>query len=478
MSEPASTPTLQRHFGLLQATALNVTQIVGAGVFATIPFMVRELPGPYALLGWIVGAGLMLLDSTVWAELGAMLPGSGGSALYLLESYGRPKWGRAMAFLFIWQFLISGPLELASGLIAIAAFANSLHPWFRSFNEAHTLSGKLELSPDIALGLTVNPARWIALICGVVIIILLYRRITTLGKMTVVLWLGVLGAIAWILIEGGLHFDRGTAFAMPERRPADFGAHLGAAVTLAMYSYLGYYNVCYIGDEVREPGKTIPRAVFLSAFLVATLFIGLHLAMLGVVPWGELPKTDAELGGFSLPARFMEKIYGDGCRAATIVTLLLIFSCFGSAFAGMLGYARIPYGAARNGYFFAAFGGVHPRLRIPHVGLLLVGGLTLFWSFFDLESVIKALIVTRILEQFAAQIIGVMILRHAQPDRPRPFRIWLYPLPCLLALAGWLYLYATSGGVFILLGLATLGLGIAAFLLWARRTRTWPFAPA
>src|SRR6516225_3127102 len=126
---------LQRHFGLVHATALNVTMIVGAGVFITIPLMLKELPGPYALLGWLAAGGLMLVDGMIWSELGATMPGSGGSYLYLLEGYGRERWGRLMAFLFIWQFLISGPLELASGFIAISQFSGYLSPGFEEFNK-------------------------------------------------------------------------------------------------------------------------------------------------------------------------------------------------------------------------------------------------------------------------------------------------------------------------------------------------------
>src|SRR5260370_36933360 len=95
---------LQRHFGLLHATALNVTMIVGAGVFITIPLMLKALPGPYALLGWLAAGALILIDGMVWSELGATLPGSGGSYLYLLECYGRQRWGRLIAFLFLWEF--------------------------------------------------------------------------------------------------------------------------------------------------------------------------------------------------------------------------------------------------------------------------------------------------------------------------------------------------------------------------------------
>jgi amino acid transporter len=239
---------------------------------------------------------------------------------------------------------------------------------------------------------------------------------------------------------------------------------------LAMYSYLGYYNICYIGDEVRNPGQTIPRSILLSAFIVCLLFVGLHLAMLGVVSWHQA----VNLENLSLPAAFMSQIH-PGNRAAAVMSILLIWSCIGSAFAGLLGYSRIPYGAARQGHFFAVLGRVHPTLRIPHVSLLLVGGLTLFWSFFDLASVITALITTRILEQFIGQILGVMLLRRNQPDRPRPYKIWLYPLPCGLALVGWLYLYVSAGWPFIALGLVTLAMGVGAFVVWSKQTGEWPF---
>ncbi len=472
------TGELQRQFGLVQATALNVTTIVGAGVFITIPLMLEKLPGPYALLGWLVAGLLILLDSLVWSELGATLPGSGGSYLYLLECYGRERWGRLMAFLFIWQFLLSGPLEIASGLIAMDSFSQSLSPAFQEYNRQHTLkivlwSGE---QPQDQIDLTVSPARLGCVTVGVFILVLLYRRIEVLGRLTVLLWLGVLGVIAWICIEGFLHFDKARAFDFGDTKPANMARALGETMVMALYSYIGYYNICYIGEEVRDPGRTIPRAILLSAVLVCILFTMLHLAMLGTVPWSEaLAARQFWKDEYSLPADFMGRIHG--LWAVQLITLLLIASCFGSAFAGLLGYSRIPYGAARAGHFFQAVAHVHPRHLIPHVSLLLVGGLTLLWSFFDLENVIKALIATRILVQFVGQIIGLFLLRYTQPDRPRPFRIWFAPLPCGLALAGWLYVYAASGRQFIVPSLLTLLAGAAAFLLWSWRLGEWPFAP-
>ncbi len=449
-----------------------------AGVFLTIPFMLQKINSPYAILGWVLGGVLILLDGLVWAELGAAMPGSGGSYLYLLESFGRNKFGRPMAFLFIWQFLISGPLELASGLGAIALFSKSLTSGIKEYAERHTIEFSQKVSEELTIKVATGPTHLFALGLGVLIIFLLYRRITSLGKLTVTFWLGVLGIIAWVLIEGWTRGRPGQAFDLfgnPAGLPAGFWANLGPVVTLAMYSYLGYYNVCYIGDEVKDPGRTIPRSIVLSALLVTTLFIGLHIAMLGVVPWNAVPTSDEAINSFSLPAEMMQRLHPHG--GALIITLMLIWSCFGSAFAGMLGYARIPYGAAKEGHFYSALAKVHPTLRIPHVSLLLVGVLTLFWSFFDLGAVINALLITRIMEQFVAQIIGVMILRKTQPDRPRPYRIWLYPLPCLLALAGWIALYVTADRIFILLGLGTLGLGILAFLFWSWRAGAWPFGP-
>jgi amino acid transporter len=465
---------LQRHFGLLQATALNVTMVVGAGVFVTIPLMLEKLPGPYALLGWLGAGALILVDSLIWAELGATLPGSGGSYLYLLECYGRQRWGRLMAFLFIWQFLLSGPLELASGLIAMDTFSRSLSPTFQAFNEAHTL--KIDIWPEQELAITFSPGRLACVGIGFLLILLLYRRVTILGRLTVTFWFGVLGAIAWILIEGTFRFDPARAFDYSgdaKELPADFLENLGKVMILAMYSYLGYYNVCYVGDEVRDPGRTIPRAILLSAALVCVLFVALHLALLGTVSWDDALRQSSEFKEFSLAAEFMRRAHGQW--AVVLITLLLMWSCFGSAFCGLLGYSRIPYGAARQGHFFRAVGHVHPVHRIPDVSLLLVGGMTLMWSFFDLGTVINALITTRILEQFVAQIVGVMLLRRAQPDRPRPFKIWLYPLPCGLALVGWLYLYVTSGRFFIGLGMITLVAGVVAFLVWSWRGRSWPF---
>jgi amino acid transporter len=465
----AEEPQLERHFGLLASVALNITMLVGSGVFLTIPLMIGKLPGPYALVGWLAAGILMLVDGLIWSELGASLPASGGSYRYLLESYGRNSWGRMMAFLFIWQFLISGPLEIAAGFVSIAQVSNSLDPDYAAFNKKWTERLVLGEWQGKEIAVSFGPSQAACVLLGVVILGLLYRRITGLGKLTVTFWLGVLGAMGWILIAGWSRFDPSLAFDFPraDEGSVQWGPGLGATMVFAMYSYLGYYHVCYIGDEVRDPARTIPRSILLTAVLVCVLFIGLHLAMVGTVSWREIP-ADMQ----NLPAEFMTRVHG--AWAAKLITLCVIWSSFGSIFASLLGYSRIPYGAARYGHFFAVFARVHPVRRLPHVSLLLVGGLTFFWSFFDLGDVIDALVTTRILGLFLAQIIGVMLLRRRWNGR-LPFQMWLYPLPCALALAGWGYMYVTSRLPFIVFSLAVLALGTLAFLAWAKWTGGWPF---
>lgn len=486
---PTSTdgPTLARGLGLWQATAVNITQVVGAGVFATIPLILGVLPGPYALLAWLVAGTLILFDSMIWGELGAALPAAGGSYHFLLESYGRSKWGRLMAFLFVWQILISGPLEVGSGLVAAAQFSKAISPEFREFDERHTRKAEFIIERSVkpggstdeepaaeekAIGIAIGPTRLLGFALGVAIIALLYRRVNTLGRLSLIFLVGVFGIIAWVLLEGALRFDPDVAFDTAlgsGERPAHWGLALGAGMGLAIYSYLGYYNVCYLGGEVRDPARTIPRSILLSALIVVIMFALVHLAITGVMPWREAAReTD------NLTAAFMDRVRGPWAR--NLVTVLLVGSCFASCFSGALGYSRVPYAAATEGHFFRWFAAVHPRLRIPHRALLLIGAMVLFWSFFSLEAIITALIATRILEQFVAQAVGIVLLRHLQPERPRPWRMWLYPLPCLAAVAGWLFVYVSTGGLYITMGAATLLAGFVVFLVWASRRGSWPFA--
>jgi amino acid transporter len=454
-AEPAAPPHLHRRFGLLQATALNMSNMIGIGPFITIPVLMSALGGPQAMLGWIVAVLIAIPDGMVWSELGAAMPGSGGSYLYLRESFGRTTFGRLMAFLFIWQFILSGPLEIASGCIGFAQYLGYLWP-----------------------AITRKENQWLAQLVAAAVagatVVLLYRRIGTVGKITVRLWCGTLLTVGIVIVSGTMNFDAKRAFDFPPgafQFSWGFVLGLGAASRVGIYDYLGYYDVCYIGDEVRQPGRVIPRSILISLVVVALFYVAINLSLIGVVPWREfVPAKDPP---DPVASMFIEKLYG--AKAAGVFTVLVLWTAVGSVFALMLGYSRIPYAAAQNGDFFKVFGRLHPKKDFPHVSLLVIGLVSIVCSFLPLLTVIDALLITRILVQFIGQIVAVMLLRKRAPEMPRPYRIWLYPLPCLLALAGWLFVFATASWRLIGFGLATVAAGVIFFLIWSRETKRWPF---
>jgi amino acid transporter len=448
-------PRLVRRFGLLPATALNMTNMMGAGPFITIPLLMSALGGPQAMLGWLVALVIVICDGMVWSELGAAMPGSGGSFRYLREAFGHAWLGRLMAFLFVWQFVLSGPLEIASGYIGFAAYAGYL--W---------------------KGLTRTDTLVLITVVGLVNVALLYRRIHSIAIITVSLWAGTLVTVLAVIAAGALHFDPRVAFDFPPGAfnfSLGFFLGLGAASRIGIYDYLGYYDVCYIGDEVRDPGRVIPRSILISTAAVALIYLGINLSIIGVVPWRQfVPASEHPESGFIVSV-FMQQLYGE--RVAAIFTLLVLWTAFGSVFALLLGYSRIPFAAAESGYFFKAFGRLHPTKDFPYVSLLVLGAISVVAGFFSLGTVIDALIVTRILVQFMGQVVGLMLLRRRAPDMPRPYRMWLYPLPALVALFGWIFVFATTQLEVILFGIGVLAMGGAAFLLWSWRTNRLHLVP-
>jgi amino acid transporter len=241
-----------------------------------------------------------------------------------------------------------------------------------------------------------------------------------------------------------------------------------------VYDYLGYYDVCYIGDEVKAPGKVIPRSIIISVFAVALIYFLINLSIIGVIPWREFVPAEAhpDRADF-IVSIFMEKIYGS--KVASLFTMMILWTAFGSVFALLLGYSRSPYAAAQDGYFFKIFGRLHPRKNFPYVSLIVMGLVAIVCSFFPLGMVIEALITTRIIVQFMGQIGAVALLRRRAPDLARPYRIWLYPLPLVIAYVGWLFIFATAEMQTKLFGLGTLVLGVVFFLIWSAGTGRWPF---
>src|SRR2546426_1072406 len=362
-------PSMVRRFGLIHATALNMTNMIGIGPFITIPLLMSALGGPQAMLGWLVALVIVISDSMVWSELGAAMPGSGGSFGYLRQGYGAETVGRLMGFLFVWQFVLSGPLEIASGYIGFSQYLGYL--W---------------------KGITARQTILVVTIIGLANLALLYRRIKSIATITVALWIGTIVTVIVVVVTGARHFDPRVAFDFPP-------------------------------------------------------------------------------GAFTLSLGFLL-----GLGAATLFTAMVLWTAVGSVFALLLGYSRVPYAAAKDGYFFKVFARLHPSQGFPNVSLVVLGVLSILAGFVSLGMVIDALITTRILVQFIGQIGAVTLLRRRAPDMPRPYRMWLYPVPSLVALLGWIFIFATTPPTVVGFGLGALVLGAVCFGAWSWKGRTWPFA--
>ncbi|HEV2396903.1 MAG TPA: APC family permease [Candidatus Sulfotelmatobacter sp.] len=433
--------SLIRGMGLGSATALNMIDMIGVGPFITMPLVLSAMGGPQALLGWILGAMLAVCDGLVSAELSASLPGSGGSYRYLRESYGAQTWGRLISFLFIWQVSFSAPLSIASGCIGLAGYAAYYWPELETIYAHHEAAVNIPGTGPLQVSWIVTPGTALAIAICFFTVLLLYRRITVIGRLSKILWFGVMATIGWIIFAGLTHFNAALAFDFPPgafHLSRSFFAGLGGAMLVATYDYWGYYNVCFLGDEIEEPEKNIPRALLLSILLVACLYLAMNICILAVVPWREMVKIGQNNTGLYVVSLFMERVYG--AWAARLVTGLVMATAFASVFSLMLGYSRVPYAAAKDGNYFKAFAKVHPEHRFPHISLLALGVVAAAFCFLRLKDAIAALVVIRLILQFLVQAVGLIVLRIRRPDVPRPFRMWLYPVPVVLASAGFLYI--------------------------------------
>lgn len=450
-----------------------MTNMIGMGPFITIPLLMSALGGPQAILGWVVALLITIPDGLIWSELGAALPGSGGSYVYLREGFGRQTWGRLMAFLFIWQFILSGPLEIASGFIGMAQYLGYVWPAMAGTQELVLFRGS---SLQWTTALPSPAALAVCAGAGLLAIVLLYRRIQSIGWITVALWIGTLVTVAIVIASGMAHFQASRAFDFPPGAfsfTTGFFLGLGAASRVGIYDYLGYYDACYLGDEIREPGRTIPRSILLSLLGVAVIYLAINLSIIGVIPWREFVPDSAHPESKFIVSIFMERLYGT--RVASVFTGLICWTAFGSVFALLLGYSRVLYAASLDGAFFRWFGALHPRKHFPHRALVVVGGISVVACVLPLGTVIDALLTTRIAVQFVGQIGALVLLRRNRPDLARPYRMWLYPLPCFVALAGWVFLLATTEQKVLAYGVCTLVGGVVAYAFWAARQRVWPF---
>ena len=440
---------LKRGIGPVGAVATNVLNMVGVGPFITIPLALAAMGGPQAMVGWVLGAALCLCDGMVWAELGSAMPGSGGSYQYLLHSFGANGLGLPMSFLFLWQSLLTGPLSIASGAVGFSQYATFLFPGMSHWHQI-----------------------LVAVVVCLVSTALLYRSIDSIETMTIVITVAVVAAFCWVIVSGILHFHPSMAFSFPAgafHLTRGFWMGLGAATLIAVYDYGGYNNVCLVGGEIKQPQKNIPRAIIASICLVAVLYLLMNISILGSLDWRTGQHSHA------IVADFMQIVYGRW--AGVIISILVLIASFGSVFANLLGYSRIPYAAAGDGRFFPVFARLHPVGRFPTTSLIFMGALASVACLFSLEQLISVLIVVQAAFQFAAQCIAVMLLRHTKKFA-YPYHMPLYPLPAIIALLGWIFIVASSGTWHIVIGLTLALAGLVAYFLKAIVGREWPFERA
>ncbi|KDN18096.1 APC family permease [Amycolatopsis rifamycinica] len=458
MSSPARSgepPTLERKIGPLQATAINMTQMCGIGPFVTIPAMVATMGGPQAMFGWIIGAIVALADGLIWAELGAAMPGAGGTYLYLREAF-QYRTGRLMPFLFVWSAVLFIPLIMSTGIIGLVQYLGYLIPGVTDD------AGTTPLGKIIGVGITL------------VIILALFRRIGQISKLTTVLFVIMLVAVLTTIVAAFSHFSAAQAFAFTPGAFSSFGdgtfwGGLGAGLIIAIYDYLGYNTSAYLGGEVRTPGRTLPRSIIFSILGIMGLYFLLQVGVLGSIPLDQL--KDAK----SVASSVLEQVWGSGTAKA--ITVLIVIAAIGSVFAGLLGGSRVPFEAARDKVFLPVFGKLHPKLHLPTAGVLTMGAITILGSLFTLTTVINAAVATLVIIQSLAQVAAIVVLRRRQPELRRPYRQWLYPVPTLIALVGWVYIYVSADWLSIGLSLGWIAVGAIAYLVYAKTENTWPFGP-
>jgi len=465
-------PRLERRLTLLPATALNMVDMIGVGPFTTLPLMVAAMHGPQALFGWIAGAALAFSDGLIWAELGAAMPRAGGSYEYLKEIYGPRKIGRLLSFLFVFQLVFSAPVSMATGCIGLAGYAAYVAPALAKVFWRSTIT--FPLLGTVKLVIEISGATLLAMFTASLATLLVYRRISGVGRISKYLWVGVLGTLGFVIYLGLSHFQSAIAFppGWTTLPASGFGGAFAGALLIALYDYWGYYNICFLGEEVVEPHKTIPRSMLLSIVAVACLYVAMNISVLGVMPAHDIAAMARSTSHNFVVAKAAEIVYGPW--AGRLVALLVIWTAFASVFSLLAGYSRIPFAAARDGNFFAIFQRVHQREHFPTASVLLLGGLACLFCIFQLRDLVSALVVIRIMLLFLLQAVGAVVWRILNPDQPRPFRMWLYPLPVLITVAGF-SLVLLDKLPLVGRGMLFAGLGVAAFLLRSLKKREWPF---
>lgn len=475
-SEVKQQALMANKYSLLQAIGFNTMNMFGTGPLITIPYCLGSVypQGPQAMLGYGIACIACSCDSFVWGEIGSMWPSCGGSYVYLRELYGFETWGRLASFMYIWQFLISGPAEVASGFVAIAEYMVYFSPTTLSY------------WPRVAI--SVGSLFFCA---G-----LLHRKVDDVGRTTLIFWFITLFAIVFTLVAGftdwhpsNLELPDG-AFSGGFGRPGGKGivAAVSAATRFGVYDMTGYYDVCFMGGRVQNPRRTIPISCISTCIIVGCTYILVYLAVLGHLPWQnfiDMYSDDYSGNPPGIMSLFTESRINK--EFAYFFTAIVAITIFGSTYSMLCGFGYLPYAAAKDGLFFSTF--AHESERHPGLAdrsLILVVLLTLPWCFFSLDVVIDAMTTCLVLVQFVGQAVGLLYYRWRIPrtDQPEGWRMPLFPIPCIIQMLIFFFIWISSDSAILwdseqpILEIAVcfLLLGPVVFFARSRQHQEWPFS--
>lgn len=444
---------LVRALGVSHATAIVVGTIIGSGIFLVPAEMMRAVgSAKLVYLAWIVGALLSFFGALTYAELGAMKPEAGGDYVYVRDGYG-PLAG----FLYAWTwFLVAKPASIASVTAGIVRVLGS-------FAALHALSSPVLTLPHF----TVTYGQLVAIAATILISGLNYIGVRKAGDFQ--LFFTILKIVLVLAIVGfGFSYAAGTWSHFGTSYAGAQGGFTGFMVALiaALWAYDGWNDLNQVAGEVKDPQRSLPIALIAGVGIVAVLYVLMNAAVQYVMPAvavaaSECPASDVML--FTL-----------GAAGAAVVSAGMALSMLVTLNGTVMSGARIPFAAARDGYFFSALADVHPRFRTPSTSIVVQAIISIILLL--VAGTFQQLFSLAIFAEWLFYMIAtstVFVFRRREPDAPRPYRTWGYPLVPLLFIAAsaiLLYysftenLHDSIGGVAVILA------GIPVFF-WIQRTR-------
>jgi APA family basic amino acid/polyamine antiporter len=440
---------LARDLTLAAAVAVILAQVIGTGVFVKARVMTCNVGAPSLVLAaWAVGGLFTLAGAITFGELGAMFPRAGGEMHFLRAAY-----GRAVAFLYGWMQILVGKAGSQAALaVAFAIFANDLSGGALSAPGAQAIA-----LAAIGLGTAINLAS--------------VRSNGAVATALTVVKVALIAGIALAAFRASLSGALGSAVASAGEACADVpasarlgAAGFGAAVIGALWGYSGWGNLTLLGDELRDPSRTLPRALVLGIGAIVALYLIANAAYFVVLTPAELMAVSRDS---SVAREVMVRVFGGA--AAAVMAAGLLASSFGSLHVSMLTGARVPYALAHEALLPRAFGAVSAR-GAPWVAVLVQGAWACVLALSGSFDVLTDYTIFGGLAFQALAVGAIFVLRRSQPEAPRPVRAWGYPfVPALYVLAtAWLVtstLIATPGRALAGLGLIALGLPVYALFV-------------